>query len=160
MQFLAGLIHNPVFLSAGGAWLVAQVSKMIYETARYGFSVKRLTGGGGMPSSHSATVTGLAVGCLLSEGADSASFAIAAILAMVVIYDAMGVRLTAGKEARILNRMRERDLKNGQEPLSDEKLDEKTGHTLPECLAGIAIGIVMGIVMCLVVAPALAGITF
>ena len=61
MNILIDLIKNPVFLSAGGGWLVAQVSKIIYESVRYGFNAKRLTGGGGMPSSHSATMIGLTV---------------------------------------------------------------------------------------------------
>ena len=71
MNILIDLIKNPVFLSAGGAWLVAQVSKVIYESIRYGFKAERLTGGGGMPSSHSATMIGLTVGCLLTHSAAS-----------------------------------------------------------------------------------------
>ena len=87
MNILIDLIKNPVFLSAGGAWLVAQVSKVIYESIRYGFKAERLTGGGGMPSSHSATMIGLTVGCLLTHSAASPEFAIAVFLSMVVMYD-------------------------------------------------------------------------
>ena len=153
MNILTDLIQNPAFLSAGGAWLVAQVSKVIYESIRYGFRKERLTGGGGMPSSHSATVTGLTVGCLISETARSASFAAALILAMVVIYDAMGVRRETGKQSKILNAMRERDLAEGKEPLFDKPLDEKMGHTLPEVIAGILVGIGVALLMSLCVAP-------
>ena len=132
---------------------MAQVSKVIYESIRYGFRKERLTGGGGMPSSHSATVTGLTVGCLISETARSASFAAALVLAMVVIYDAMGVRRETGKQSKILNAMSERDLAEGKEPLFDKPLDEKMGHTLPEVIAGILVGIGVALLMSLCVAP-------
>jgi acid phosphatase family membrane protein YuiD len=148
LSFFLDLLHNYAFMSAGGAWLVAQASKVIYETVRYGFDTKRLAGGGGMPSTHSATVTGLTVGCLLQNSAASSEFAIALILAMVVMYDAMGVRKETGTEAKILNRLRKRDIRDGVKPLFNKPLEEKMGHTLPEVLVGIAIGIVMGIVMC------------
>ncbi len=152
-NILTDIIRNPVFLSAGGAWLVAQVSKIIYETIRNGFHAERLTGGGGMPSSHSATVTGVTFGCLLSYSARSAEFAIALFLAMVVIYDAMGVRLETGQQAKILNAMRERDIAEGREPLFDKPLDEKMGHTLPEVIVGISIGIAVAFLMCLWIGP-------
>ena len=70
------------------------------------------------------------------------------LLAMVVMYDAMGVRKETGTEAKILNRLRKRDIRDGVKPLFNKPLEEKMGHTLPEVLVGIAIGIVMGIVMC------------
>lgn len=150
---LTDLVQNPVFLAAGGSWLVAQVSKIIYESIRYGFRAERLTGGGGMPSSHSATVTGVTVGCLLTYSAKSPEFAIALFLAMVVIYDAMGVRLETGQQAKILNAMRERDIAEGREPLFDKPMDEKMGHTLPEVIVGIVIGIAVSALMCLWAAP-------
>ena len=153
MNILINLIKNPVFLSAGGAWLVAQVSKILYESIRYGFRKERLTGGGGMPSSHSATVTGLTVGCLLSSGAKSPEFAIALFLAMVVMYDAMGVRLETGRQSKILNAMREKDLAEGRTPLFEKPLDESMGHTLPEVIVGILIGIGVALLMCLWAAP-------
>ena len=153
MNIITDLIQNPVFLSAGGAWLTAQVIKIVYESIRFGFRKERLAGGGGMPSSHSATVTGLTAACLITESARSASFAVALILAMVVMYDAMGVRLETGKQSKILNAMRERDLAAGNEPLFDRPLDEKMGHTLPEVIVGIAIGIAMALLMSLWLAP-------
>ena len=153
MNILIDLVQNPVFLSAGGSWLTAQVSKIVYESIRYGFQKERLAGGGGMPSSHSATVTGLTVGCLISESARSASFVVALILAMVVIYDAMGVRLETGKQSKILNAMRERDIAEGREPLFDKPLDEHMGHTIGEVIVGILIGIGTAILMCLWAAP-------
>ena len=153
MNILIDLIKNPVFLSAGGGWLVAQVSKVIYESIRYGFKAERLTGGGGMPSSHSATMIGLTAGCLLTHSAASPEFAIAVFLSMVVMYDAMGVRLETGQQAKILNRMRERDIAEGREPLFDEPLDEQMGHTLSEVIVGVVIGIAAAVIMCTWIAP-------
>lgn len=153
MNILTDLIQNPVFLAAGGSWLVAQVSKILYELARGGFEPGRLAGGGGMPSSHSATVTGLTMGCLLSGTAGSPEFAVSLFLAMVVIYDAMGVRRECGRHAKILNEMRERDLKEGREPYFEKPLDEKMGHSLPEVIVGILAGIAVSFLMCLWAAP-------
>ena len=130
----------------------------IYEAVRYGFSAKRLTGSDGMPSAHSATMTGLTVGCLLTCTAASAEFAIALFLTVVVIYDAMGVRLETGQQAKILNRMREMDIAQGKEPLFDRPLEEKMGHTLAEVIAGVLIGIAAAVVMCLYIAPLIAGV--
>ena len=157
MNIRTDLIRNPVFLSAGGSWFAAQVIKIIYESIRNGFSAKRLTGGGGMPSSHSATVTGLAVSCLMSCTAASPEFAISLFLAMVVIYDSMGVRYETGKQAKILNAMREREILEGREPLFDVPLDEKMGHTFPEVIVGILIGIAVALLMCLWAAPLIDG---
>lgn len=157
MNVLTDLIRNPVFLSAAGSWLLAQILKIIYETIRYGFHFDRLAGGGGMPSSHSATVTGLSIGCLLTCSAASPEFAISLFFAIVVIYDAMGVRYETGKQSRILNAMRERDIHEGREPLFDDRLDEKMGHTLPEVIAGILIGLAVALIMCLWAAPLIDG---
>lgn len=153
MNLLIDLIRNPVFLAAGASWLVSQLSKILYETFRYGFRADRLTGGGGMPSSHSATVTGLIMGCVLSGRIRNPEFALALFLGVVVMYDAMGVRYETGQQARILNAMRERDLAEGREPFFDKPLDEKIGHTLPEVIVGILIGIGASAIMCLWAAP-------
>lgn len=153
MNILTDLIRNPVFLSAGGSWLAAQALKILFETIRYGFRAERLTGGGGMPSAHSATMTGLAVGCLLTSSARSPEFAIALFLVMVVIYDAMGVRYETGQQAKILNAMRQRDIAEGREALFDKPLDEHMGHTLPEVVVGVLIGIAVSLLMCMWAAP-------
>ncbi len=75
MKYIYELLSNQVLLSAFAGWLIAQASKMIIEIVKGGFSLKRLAGGGGMPSSHSATVTGLFVSTALTAGLDSPEFA-------------------------------------------------------------------------------------
>lgn len=162
MQILIDLVQNPLFLAAGASWLAAQGSKILYESIRYGFNAERLTGGGGMPSAHSATMTGLTMGALLSEGAKSSAFAISLFLAMVVIYDAMGVRRETGKQSKLLNEMRRRAIEEGAEPPFDRPFDEKMGHSLPEVIVGVLVGIGVSLLMCLWAAPlivnALAGL--
>lgn len=151
ISFLTDLFTNKVFVSAGSGWFVAQFVKVIIDSIRDGFSVKRLVGGGGMPSTHSSLVTGLFISTGIVYGVSSFEFVIAFFFAMVVMYDAMGVRLTTGKEAYILNKLRERDLAENKEPLYDKTLDEKMGHTFPEIVAGAITGILCALVVCLTI---------
>ena len=100
-----------------------------------------------MPSAHSATVTGLACEAGLRLGGGSFEFVIALFFAIIVIYDAMGVRYVTGQEARILNLLRSREMKEGKTALFEKPLDEKMGHTLPEILAGCVIGILCAVIV-------------
>lgn len=147
-QAMTDLFTNPVFLSAAASWLIAQGGKVILDFCRNGFSAERLAGGGGMPSAHSATVTGLAVSAALKYGTGGFEFPMALFFAIVVIYDAMGVRYETGQEAKILNRMMERDEEEGRRPVQTGKLDEMMGHTLPQIIAGIAVGILCAAIVC------------
>ena len=67
------------------------------------------------------------------------------------MYDAVGVRLETGREAKALNRLRRRDLQEHKQPVMEQELEEKIGHTLPEILAGILVGIVVAILICHIV---------
>jgi len=93
---------------------------------------------GGMPSSHAAVVTALATAIGMREGTTSTAFALACILAVIVMYDAAGVRRAAGRQAQILNRIVE-DLYQGQ-PIAEERLRELLGHTPVEVIAGALVG--------------------
>lgn len=135
------LFQNPVFLSAALAWIVAQGWKVARAARKYGFSMKILGESGGMPSGHSATVTAMTISCALHYGLDSAIFAVALFLSLIVIYDAAGVRYQSGQEADILNKLRERDIKEGREPLMDKPLKVKRGHTTSEIAVGILLGL-------------------
>ena len=93
MTFLTDLTHNSIFMSAITGWFVAQVLKtIIHIIVNKQFVAERLVGGGGMPSSHSATVCALATATGIRYGGGSFEFALAAVFAIVVMYDAMGVR--------------------------------------------------------------------
>ena len=127
IQLIERLLANPVLMTTGIAWLIAQGSKMVIEVIKGNFHVRRLAGAGGMPSSHTATVTCLAISSGIVRGFDSTEFAIALILAIIVISDALSVRAEAGKHARILNRLRERELRELEES-NDKKIDKQASY--------------------------------
>ncbi|CAK8567195.1 unnamed protein product [Lathyrus sativus] len=102
---------------------------------------KQLIGSGGMPSSHSATVTALATAVGFREGFGGPLFATALVLAIIVMYDATGVRLQAGRQAEVLNQIVVE--LPAEHPLSDSRpLRELLGHTPPQVVAGGLLGIV------------------
>jgi acid phosphatase family membrane protein YuiD len=96
---------------------------------------------GGMPSSHSALVAAAAHGVGLTAGFDSPIFALGVVIAMVVIYDAMGIRRQAGRHAQIINAII-RSLVEGH-PLRQQQLGEVLGHSPLEAIIGMALGIVV-----------------
>lgn len=97
-----------------------------------------------MPSSHSAIVTGLATLIGKYEGVDTPIFAIALILALVVMYDACGVRRAAGKQAAVLNKIIQTPGLTSVQVR--EKLVEALGHTPVQVFVGALIGIIVGLV--------------
>ncbi len=124
-------------------WLCIQIFKVIYDlitTKKFNF--KRIMGAGGMPSSHSAVVTCLATLIGKSEGVDTPIFAVSVIFAMIVMYDAAGVRRAAGKQAHLLNKIVETPGLSGMEV--QERLVEVLGHTPLQVLVGATIGILVG----------------
>ncbi|XP_027929236.1 uncharacterized protein LOC114185601 isoform X3 [Vigna unguiculata] len=101
---------------------------------------------GGMPSSHSATVSALAVAIGLQEGAGSSAFAVAVVLACIVMYDASGVRLHAGRQAELLNQI-VCELPP-EHPLSNVRpLRDSLGHTPFQVLAGGLLGCIIAFLM-------------
>ena len=125
-------------------WFCIQVFKVVYELiTKKKFNFKRIIGAGGMPSSHSAVVTCLATLIGKSEGTDSIMFAMATIFAMVVMYDAAGVRRAAGKQAHLLNKIIETPGLTGVEV--QERLVEVLGHTPLQVIVGATIGIIVGV---------------
>jgi hypothetical protein len=127
-------------VSAIVGWVIAQTIKVplnYFKTRHWNWSL--LLRAGGMPSSHSALVAGVAHAIGLSQGFGSPLFAIAFALALIVIYDATGIRRQAGKHARIINKMIT-DLASGH-PLKQEELREVLGHTPLEAVAGTLLGI-------------------
>ena len=142
-EIVLDLLCNVALMSAICSWAIAQGGKIILETVKHGFDARRLSGGGGMPSAHTATVVGLATGAGLAEGLGSTAFAVSVFLAIIVIYDAMNVRFITGKQSRILNKMNEQ----ARKPLFDKPLEENMGHTLPQIIAGAVIGIVVAIIV-------------
>ena len=126
-------------------WLCIQIFKVIYDlVTTKKFNFKRIIGAGGMPSSHSAVVTCLATLVGKAEGTDSIMFAMATIFALVVMYDAAGVRRAAGKQAHLLNKIIETPGLTGVEV--QERLVEVLGHTPIQVFVGALIGVIAGLV--------------
>lgn len=149
MTFLTDLTHNIIFMSAITGWFVAQVLKtIIHIIVNKQFVAERLVGGGGMPSSHSATVCALATATGIRYGGGSFEFALAAVFAIVVMYDAMGVRQETGKQGKVLNEMMEIFTQMGKNIDAEKALKEFVGHTPLQVLAGAILGIVIAVVIC------------
>jgi acid phosphatase family membrane protein YuiD len=141
---LTDLIGNRVLWAAVAGWLVAQGIKVLLaliETRK--FEPSYLFASGGMPSSHSALVMGLATAVARVDGLGSVYFALAAVFAGVVMYDAAGVRRAVSKQARILNLMMD-DFFH-ERGLDVHRLGELIGHTPVEVFAGGTLGILLGL---------------
>ncbi len=146
MEVLNELLSNRVLVAGISGWAVAQVLKAIlYSILNGEFSVERLFGDGGMPSAHSSTVSAMAMMSMLHYGVSSFEFAISTMLAIIVMHDAMGVRLETGKQAKILNELMELlQKKDYVQVFSDEKLKEFVGHTPIQVVAGCILGLLVG----------------
>jgi acid phosphatase family membrane protein YuiD len=119
---------------------VAQLVKILSKFSKTGkIDWRMLAKTGGMPSSHSCCTMGMAVSVGYIEGFNSVSFAIALCLAMIVMYDAAGVRRTVGLQARVLNQIME-EIFSDHPHLSPERIKEFLGHTPVEVFAGAALG--------------------
>jgi len=152
MTFLQELVHNEILMSAGLSWGLAQIIKtIIHLILTKKFVAERLIGSGGMPSCHSATVCALTTSVIINEGINSPFFAIAAILSIIVMYDAMGVRRETGIQARVLNELTEVIEKMGSDLSNDEKLKEFVGHTPIQVFVGAVLGIIIALIYCLVI---------
>lgn len=154
MDTVRQIFTNPVLVASASSWLVAQVIKTILHLIVSGeFKAERLVGSGGMPSCHSATVCALATAAGIHEGVDSAVFAVAVMFAIVVMYDAMGVRRETGIQAEVINEMMNffKEMgKSGNKMSAHEALKEFVGHTPIQVFVGAVIGILMAIVQSLV----------
>ena len=126
-------------------WFFIQLFKLIFDlivTKKFNF--KRILQAGGMPSSHSAVVVSLTTMIGKDLGINSPIFAVSVIFALVVMYDAAGVRRAAGKQAKLLNKIVETPGLTGVQV--QEKLVEVLGHSPKEVLVGALIGIIVGLI--------------
>lgn len=155
MEVLQILLHNKMFMAPVLGWAAAQILKtFINFIITKEFSAERLIGSGGMPSSHSATVVGLMYATAYCKGIKGFEFPMATALAMIVMYDAMNVRMETGKQAVILNLFLKneeiikhlRDADKGQ--WAKIILKEYVGHTPMQVICGIFVGIIVGYLVC------------
>ena len=148
---LSALDWNFVLVTSLIASISAQIIKVIINLVILGrFIPERMWGAGGMPSSHSATVCAMAVSTARYCGVNSTLFALAVVIAVIVMYDAMGVRYETGEQAKILNHMLREWMDQNSESmpfLRDTKLKEMVGHTPIEVVTGAELGILLGCMM-------------
>lgn len=146
MIFFNEIAENGVFLTALCAWLAAQILKIFFEFLRTKRVEMRLIfSSGGMPSSHTSLAVGASVAIGLTEGFHTPLFALAAIVSLIVMYDASGVRRAAGNQARAINDLLEHLEKSGLK--LDKKLKEMLGHTPIEVAAGAILGLSAALIL-------------
>jgi acid phosphatase family membrane protein YuiD len=146
---MGSLLANHVLLASLGAWALAQLLKLplgYLLDRKWDWSL--LFGAGGMPSSHSALIVSAAHSIGLSQGFNSPLYGLALAVALIVLYDAAGVRRQAGEHARVINAILA-DLASGN-PIREEQLKELLGHTPGEVIAGAALGLAVAQVLALV----------
>ena len=141
---LYDLITNWVLIIPLCAWVLAQLIKLLIALSQgKGLDLAFFVSSGGMPSAHSAMVSALATAVAMTYGLGSTYFAISVILAMIVMYDAAGVRQSVGLQSVVLNRII-LELKR-KEPLVKIEADlrELMGHTPFEVIVGAVLGIIL-----------------
>lgn len=142
---------NFVLVTALLGSISAQLIKVILNLIIIGrFIPERVWGAGGMPSSHSATVCAMLVATGRHCGLNSSLFAVAVVVSIIVMYDAMGVRRETGEQAKVLNQMLNEWMDEGAQNfpwLADKRLKEMVGHTPIQVLAGAVLGIVIGFIV-------------
>ncbi len=145
-EALRELTCNDILVITFSAWIIAQLIKvMIGVVVQKRFDFRWFIGTGGMPSSHAAGATALATSCGLKLGFESPLFALAAVFAIVTMFDAQGVRRATGEQASILNRIMD-DVWKGGEVMPDRLL-ELIGHTPVQVVAGSVIGFLIALSM-------------
>ena len=141
---MTDIFQNRILLISIFSCFLAQFIK-IFTGKEKRIDFKRIIISGGMPSSHSSFVTSLAMLVGFDKGFASTEFAITAVFAIIVMYDASGVRRAVEKQAEILNQIVD-DFFHGKFD-QHKKLKELVGHTPKEVLFGALLGIIIGIVM-------------
>lgn len=152
MTKLTDLFSNYVLNVVVISWVSAQVIKTLINLIRTKkFNAERLFGAGGMPSAHSASVCGMTIAISRSVGFNSPLFAIAFLLAAIVMYDAMGVRRAAGEHAKVINLIVQKSKEHKGNtiylPKNKEQLKEFLGHTPLEVMGGAMLGILIAMLM-------------
>ena len=141
------ILNNYALICSMVGWLIASLAKvavLLIREKRLDF--RKIFSSGGLPSSHSATVSSLATAVAKTDGYNSTSFAIAFMFAFIVMYDALGVRRAAGEQARILNQL-VNNLSEHKPAYIKKNLKELIGHTPLEVVVGALLGILIALVM-------------
>lgn len=140
------IFKNKILVITLTVWALAQCIKVLLGIIREKrFNFRWFIGTGGMPSSHAAGATALATTCGLQMGFDSVMFALAAVFALVTMFDAQGVRRSTGQQAEILNKIMEDIYWQGK--IETDRLKELIGHTPTQVLMGSVIGCLLAVIL-------------
>ena len=148
-MIMGNILQNHVLLTGLASWILAQAFKIpidLIQSRHWNWAL--FFAAGGMPSSHSALVTSTAAAVGLHYGFDNPVFGVATALAMIVVYDATGIRRQAGMQAQKINILVEELLKG--HPINQEHLREVLGHTPLEAIGGMFLGLIIAFVLWLV----------
>ncbi len=140
------IFNNPTLVVAIISWVLGQTIKLVIDyiyTHRWDGSL--LFRAGGMPSSHSALMSSVALSTGLYDGFNSPVFALAVAISLVVIYDATGIRRQAGIHAQKINLLIN-ELFSGQ-PISEDQLREVLGHSPLEAAGGVILGVAVALIV-------------
>jgi len=143
-EIFSQIIKNKILMTTLSAWLIAQIIKVTFGVIRNKrFDFRWFIGTGGMPSSHAAGASCLATAIGLEYGFNSVYFALATSFAIVVMFDAQGVRRSTGKQARILNKIMDDIYWQGR--IQENQLRELIGHTPVEVIGGFLLGVIIAL---------------
>ena len=147
---LSLIFRNKIIIIAFITWVVNQILKlMVFYITEKKWDVRRFIGAGGMPSTHSALSICVATTIGLKEGWDSPLFALAIVIAFIIMADAAGVRRETGEQAKVLNKIILEFFE--ERKIRDKNLKELVGHTPFEVIVGAFIGSVMAWILCAVI---------
>ena len=154
MEYIKDIFTNHIIIVPIIAWAISQIAKVFtYAIVNRKFDITRILADGGMPSAHAATVTSAATMCGLVAGFDSVVFGLAAVVVVVVLRDAVGVRRETAKNARKLKEAADRlnEKLAEEERIDTSKIKLTGGHSEAEVVAGVAVGIIVAILYNLIV---------
>ena len=144
-DLLAEFYRNKILMTTVSTWLIAQTIKVVIGVFRMKkFDFRLFIGSGGMPSAHAAGAACLATSIGMECGFDTVHFALAFAFAIVVMFDAQGVRRSTGKQAGILNKIMEDIYWKGK--IQELRLRELIGHTPVEVIIGLILGIAIALI--------------
>ncbi|GLI64439.1 hypothetical protein VaNZ11_007709 [Volvox africanus] len=139
------LVTNRVFLVGFWSWFTAQFMKIFTKRFKKGvWDLGAVLESGGMPSSHSSLCAGITTAIAIQQGFGSPLFAACLCFSVIVMYDAMGVRRHAGKQAEVLNKVID-ELLDDDHPMGEVKLKEVLGHTPRQVICGGLLGLAVGL---------------
>ena len=145
LELFIDLFSSFTFLAVTASWFLAQSIKLVmYRFSEGKWNIWHFFEAGGMPSAHSAAVTALTLGVAFELGTRNPLFTACLVFALIVMYDATGVRRAAGKQAEILNKIVDDIYSTGR--VKVDKLKEILGHDPLQVCAGATLAVIVTLI--------------